>query len=103
VPLPVPVRLFWGRVPRHTLRVAPPLTTSLVLAVVRRPDLWATAARTAIELSPTRWWRRAPYLPLPDDGWMHFRLETAYGGDGTGPMRPEDLVTFLEWKRHFPV
>jgi hypothetical protein len=33
---------------------------------------------------------------------MHFRLETAYGGDGNGPLRPEDLVTFLEWKRSFP-
>ncbi len=30
---------------------------------------------------------------------MRFRLEAAYGGDGTGPMRPEELITWLEWKR----
>ncbi|MFT7601678.1 MAG: hypothetical protein ACI8TP_004638 [Acidimicrobiales bacterium] len=77
------------------------LTRDAVVAVARRPDLWSTAARTAFSVAPAGWWRRTPFLPLPDRGWMHFRLETAYGGDGTGPMRSEDLVTYLEWRRDF--
>lgn len=84
--------------------MAPPegLSAALVLALVRRPNLWSTAWRTVTGLSSDGWWRRPPFLPIPDDGWMHFRLETAYGGDGSGPMRAEDLLTFLEWKRDFP-
>ncbi len=78
------------------------LGPGVVLALGRRPDLWLTGARTVVTLAPRGWWRRAPFLPIPDNGWMHFRLETAYGGDGSGPMRGEDLVTFLEWKREFP-
>jgi hypothetical protein len=68
-------------------------------ALGRRPDLWPAAARQAVRLVPRRWWRRPPFLPLPDRGWLRFRLEAQYGGDGTGPVRPEDLVAFLEWCR----
>lgn len=50
-------------------------------------------------MAPSGWWRRRPFLPLPDQGWMHFRLETAYGGDAPGPMQAEELTTWLEWKR----
>ena len=75
------------------------IDSSALLAVARRPDLWATALRAGAELAPRGWWRRSPFLPLPDQGWLAFRLETAYGGDGTGPMRADDLITWLEWKR----
>ncbi len=76
-----------------------PIDGRAVAAVARRPRLWSTAGRAVIDLAPSGWWRRRPFLPLPDDGWMHFRLETAYGGDGSGPLRAEDLVTWLEWKK----
>lgn len=44
-----------------------------------------------------RWWARPPFLPLPDRGYVRFRLVTAYGATG----RPEarDLVEYLEWCR----
>ncbi len=86
-------------------RARPPVAVAslpVVFAILRRPDLWGAAIATMRTLAPRGWWRRAPYLPIPDEAWMHFRLETAYGGDGNGPLRPEDLVTFLEWKRSFP-
>lgn len=73
------------------------LSREAVVAVVRRPDLWSTAVRSAIGLAPRGWWRRAPFLPLPDADWLHFRLVTAYGGDGSTPMRAHDLITWLEW------
>lgn len=72
---------------------------SAIVAVIRRPDLWSTAIKAGLSMAPSGWWRRRPFLPLPDQGWMHFRLETAYGGDAPGPMQAEELTTWLEWKR----
>ena len=65
------------------------------LAVVIRPRLWWTAARQAVRVARPRWWRRAPFLPIPDAAYLRFRLETAYG-DVIAP-RPADLVAYLEW------
>jgi len=71
----------------------------MVAAVAIRPRLWSTAISASLELAPKGWWKRKPYLPLPDPHWMHFRVVTAYGGDGSLPMRPQELVTWLDWKR----
>jgi hypothetical protein len=70
--------------------------------VAARPDLWLTAARAGAALVPARWWRRPPFLPVPDPGYVRFRSITAYGGDGTTPPRPDDVVTWLTWLRRFP-
>ena len=70
--------------------------------VVRRPDLWLTGLRSARALAPSGWWRRAPFLPVPDRGWLTFRLVTAYGGDGSAPVDGEDLITWLEWRKNWP-
>ncbi len=72
------------------------------LAVARRPDLWAVGARATADLAPPGWWRRPPFLPLPDRDWLRFRLVTAYGGDGSTAVDGDDLVTWLEWRRHWP-
>jgi hypothetical protein len=45
------------------------------------------------------WWRRPPFLPVPDPDYLRFRLETAYGGTGEGPFEPADLVAYLRWCR----
>ncbi len=79
---------------------------AIASALVRRPDLWATALRAGLSLAPTGWWRRPPFLPLPDGRWLRFRLATAYGGDGRfGPDSPfdvDDLITWLEWRKAWP-
>lgn len=74
------------------------VTADVVAAVARRPSLWSAAIGAVMDLAPAGWWRQPPFLPLPDDDWLRFRLETAYGGDGTGPIRSEDLITWLEWR-----
>jgi hypothetical protein len=72
-----------------------------VIAVVVRPRLWTVALVQLSRLAPTAWWRRPPFLPVPDRAWLHFRLVTAYGGDGRPPT-PADVVAYLDWCRSYP-
>ena len=58
--------------------------------------------RQAFALAQPGWWRRPPFLPLPAPDYLRFRLETAYGGAGDGPIDPGDLVTYLRWCRDLP-
>jgi hypothetical protein len=67
-----------------------------VLAVLARPRLWRAALRQARALAPARWWRRPPFLPLPDRQWVRFRSTTAYGDPGAA-LDVEDLLTWLAW------
>ena len=69
-------------------------------AVARHPSLWPVALVQARRLARPGWWRRRPFLPLPDREYLRFRMQTAYGGDGSAPPRPDDLVTYLRWCRH---
>jgi hypothetical protein len=74
-----------------------PVRPAAVLAVARRPGLWGVALRQARVLAEPGWWRRVPFLPLPARDYLRFRLQTAYGGDGTGAIAPDDLVAYLRW------
>lgn len=71
------------------------------LAVLVRPGLWATAVHQIAVLARTGWWRRPPFLPLPDPAYLRFRLQTAYGGAGHDP-DAHDVVTYLHWCRAWP-
>ena len=73
------------------------MTLRAVMAVVVRPRLWTTAVRHLFRLARPGWWRRRPFLPLPDETYLRFRLETQYGDQRD--LDPEDLVTYLEWLR----
>ncbi|HWB38002.1 MAG TPA: hypothetical protein VHA75_18450 [Rugosimonospora sp.] len=70
-----------------------------LLAVLRHPVLWPTAVGQAFRLARPRWWRRPPFLPLPDRDYVRFRMQTAYGS--TGEPEPQDLVAYLHWCRQF--
>jgi hypothetical protein len=77
------------------------INRAMLSAVAKQPPLWPTAIAAYRSMIPRRWWRRRPFLPVPDGAWMRFRLETAYGGDGTpGPTAGEELTTWLRWLRH---
>lgn len=65
-------------------------------AVAARPRLWPAALRQVRGLARPGWWRRPPFVPLPDRDWMAFRLTTAYGDPGAA-LVPADVVTWLEW------
>lgn len=70
-------------------------------AVLVRPALWSTAVRQIFVLAVDGWYRRAPYLPLPDREYFRFRMETAYGDRDHEP-EPRDLLTYLHWCRAWP-
>ena len=44
----------------------------------------------------TRWWRSAPFLPLPDRAYWRFRLATATGSP-TGSPDVREMVAFAKW------
>ena len=44
------------------------------------------------------WWRLAPFLPLPDSGYLAWRLHTAYGDEREVPP-VEDIIRFARWRR----
>jgi len=79
--------------PGYWLRVGLPL--------LARPWLWPTAGAQAARLARPRWWRRPPFLPLPDPDYVRFRLQTAYGPGGPDA-DPRGLIEYLEWCRRFP-
>jgi hypothetical protein len=67
-------------------------------AVARRPSLWAEALRAMPALARRGWWRRAPFLPLPDPAYLAWRIGTAYG-DPSGPVDGDDVVAYLAWRK----
>ncbi|MCU4183698.1 hypothetical protein K6U06_04950 [Acidiferrimicrobium sp. IK] len=80
-----------------------PVGGAAAAALVRRPDLWVTAARVGLRLARPGWWRRWPPRPWPDAGYLRFRMETMYGSSGApAVMSGEDLVGYLEWCRRLP-
>jgi hypothetical protein len=67
-------------------------------AVVVRPSLWGVAVAQLFRLARPGWWRRRPFIPLPDRDYLAFRLQTAYGDPAHEP-EPADVVAYLRWCR----
>ena len=67
-----------------------------------RPWLWATALSTVARLARPGWWRRWPPIPRPPEAYWRFRMETAFGSDGSNAMGPHDVVAYLRWCRAMP-
>lgn len=98
-----------GVIPPHLLqrRVMEPGSSPASWATVRRlgsvvarhPDIWLEAVRLAVATAPASWWRRRPFLPVPDASYLRWRAATAYGGGGEVPEEPEDVVAYLRWRR----
>ena len=70
----------------------------VAIAVLIRPSLWVTAVRQVVVLAAPGWWRRRPFLPLPDPDYLRFRLVTQYG-DGDHEPVAADVVAYLHWCR----
>lgn len=77
---------------------------AVAISVAIRPQLWSVAVVQVFRLARRGWWRRPPFLPLPDPEYLRFRLETAYGGDppDRDGVETGDVLTYLRWCRRFP-
>ena len=62
-----------------------------IVAVVRRPTLWLTAASLAGRIRPDQ--------GHDIDAFLCFRNQTQRGGDGLGPPDAKDLVQFVMWAK----
>ena len=74
------------------------VSRAAVVAVLRRPSLWATALSTAVSMAPRGWWKSPPFLPIPDRDLVNWRMTTAYGDPDTA-LDEHDLVAYLEWRQ----
>jgi hypothetical protein len=69
-------------------------------AFIRRPFLAIEGLRAAVAVAADGWWRRPPFVPVPDPVYLAWRRETAYG-DRDAPMHVDDLVHYLAWRRRY--
>lgn len=69
-----------------------------IVAVAAHPSLWPIALRQGRRLVPAGWWRRAPFLPMPDRRYLQFRMVTQYGDISHRP-EPADVLNYLRWCR----
>ncbi|MDK1018072.1 MAG: hypothetical protein QGD89_01525 [Actinomycetota bacterium] len=67
-------------------------------AILVRPVLWPTAVGAVFAFAPRFWWKRAPFLPLPDRSVMAWRVTTAFAHPDM-TLASSDVVSYLQWRR----
>jgi hypothetical protein len=76
--------------------------TSLTLRLMARatvnPRLAMDLLRTAWAFRSREWWRKPPFLPLPDRAYLRWRMYTAYGDEAAVPSVAE-VIGFARWRR----
>lgn len=75
----------WGR-----------LSLELTARAVVRPTLARDLLRVAWRFRSRHWYRRFPFLPLPDRVYVRWRMHTAYGADDAVPPI-DDIVRYARW------
>lgn len=74
------------------------LALRLVAQGLLSPRLAVDLVRAAWAFRRRGWWRRPPFLPLPDRDYLRWRMFTAYGrADAVPPA--EDVASFARWRR----
>ena len=75
------------------------LTGALDAARPRSARAWrSTCSGPAWAFRRRDWWRRPPFLPLPDRNYLRWRMYTAYADEAAVPP-VEDVVRFARWRR----
>lgn len=72
------------------------LSFALGLRAIRHPRLAVALLGVAWRFRSRGWWRRPPFLPLPDRTYMRWRMHTAYGDDDAVPPA-DDVVRYARW------
>lgn len=74
------------------------LTGKLAARAVVRPRLALDLLATAWAFRRRSWWRRAPFLPVPDRTYLRWRMYTAYADEAAVPP-VDDVIRFARWRR----
>lgn len=77
------------------------LALRLAARAAVRPSLAADLIRVAWRFRAEGWWRRPPFLPLPDRLYLEWRMLTAYGDHHAVPPI-EDVIRYARWTRNMP-
>jgi len=72
------------------------LSLALALRSLVRPRLGVDLLRVAWRFRSRGWYRRFPFLPIPDSTYVRWRMYTAYGDyDAIPPVR--DVERYAHW------
>ena len=74
------------------------LSLALALRALVRPRVALDLLTAAWAFRRRGWWRRFPFLPLPDQPYLRWRMYTAYADESAVPPI-EDVVRFARWRR----
>lgn len=74
------------------------LIAKLAARAVLRPRLALDLLATAWAFRRRGWWRRAPFLPIPDRTYLRWRMYTAYADEEAVPP-VDDVIRFARWRR----
>jgi hypothetical protein len=77
----------WGR-----------LYLALLLRSFVNPRLALDLLRLTWSFRSRDWLRRFPFLPLPPEEYMRWRMFTAYGDENAVPPL-DDVIRFARWRR----
>ena len=72
------------------------VSLTLALRALRNPALGVALLRVAWRFRSRRWYRRFPFLPLPDRNYVRWRMHTAYGDHDAVPPA-KDVERYASW------
>lgn len=62
----------------------------------RHPGTGVALIRVAWRFRARGWYKRFPFLPLPDHKYVRWRMYTAYGDESAVPPA-DDVVRYAQW------
>ncbi len=74
------------------------LSARLAARALLDPRLALDLLRTAWAFRRREWWRKSPFLPVPDRTYLRWRMYTAYADENAVPPT-EDVIRFARWRR----
>lgn len=74
----------------------PGLLLTLTAKSVANPATGVALARVSWRFRRRGWYRRFPFLPVPDATYLRWRMHTAYGRDDAVPPAA-DIIRFARW------
>lgn len=63
---------------------------------LRHPAIGLALVRVGWRFRARAWYRRFPFLPLPDATYLRWRMYTAYGDENAVPPA-DDIVRYARW------